>query len=114
MKSTILCKSIIYYQVLKVAPRKLKKLQRDDRFNIKINLEIVSYLSIKVLDLFTSEIEYLVIKVSRKIGIISILCLFLDGTSSKIKSSLEKGVKISHPVFYHADYMRISFSVACL
>ena len=29
-------------------------------------------------------------------------------------SSLEKGVKISHPVFYHADYMKMSPAVACL
>ena len=74
-------------------------------------------LLIKVLDLFNSEVEYLVIQVSRKSGFILILCLFLDGFSSKVKktvSSLEKGVKISHPVFYHADYMRISPAVAFL
>ena len=51
----------------------------------KINLEIVAYLLIKALDLFTSELVYLVIKVSRKRGFILILCPFLDGTSSKIK-----------------------------
>ena len=74
-------------------------------------------LIIKVLDLFNSEVEYLVIQVSRKSGFILILCLFLDGFSSKVKktvSSLENGVKISHPVFYHADYMRISPAVAFL
>ena len=85
MKSTILCKSIIYYQVLKVESRKLKKkLQRDDRFNMK-NKPWNCRISLKVLDLFTSEFEYLVIKVSRKSGFILILSLFLDGTSSKIK-----------------------------
>ena len=35
LTSTILCKSIIQYQTLKVQPRKLKKLQRGDRFNMK-------------------------------------------------------------------------------
>ena len=66
MKSTILCESIIYYQVLKVESRKLKKkLQRDDRFNMK-NKPWNCRISLKVLDLFTSEFEYLVIKVSRK------------------------------------------------
>ena len=49
----------------------------------KINLEIVAYLLIKVLDLFTSEPEYLVIKVSRKSGFDSVF--FLDGTASKLK-----------------------------
>ena len=32
----------------------------------KINLEIVAYLLIKVLELFTSEFEYLGIKVTKK------------------------------------------------
>ena len=35
LTSTILCKSILHHQTLKVQPRKLKKLQRDDRFNMK-------------------------------------------------------------------------------
>ena len=41
----------------------------------KINLEIVAYLLIKVLDLFTSEFEYLVIKVSRKAALFR-FCVF--------------------------------------
>ena len=85
MKSTILCKSIIYYQVLKVESRKLKKkLQRDDRFNMK-NKPWNCRISLKVLDLFTSEFEYLVIKVSRKSGFILILCLFFRWHFFKIK-----------------------------
>ena len=51
----------------------------------KINLEIVAYLLIKVLELFTSEFEYLGIKVSKKSGFILISHLFLDGTSFKIE-----------------------------
>ena len=35
LTSTILCKCIIYYQILMVQSRKLKKLQRDDRFNME-------------------------------------------------------------------------------
>ena len=53
----------------------------------KISPGIVAYLLIKVLDLFTSEFEHLVIKVSRKSGFVLTLCLFLGGTSSKIVSS---------------------------
>ena len=34
--------------------------------NMKINLEIVAYLLIKVLELFTSEFEYLGIKTNNK------------------------------------------------
>ena len=49
----------------------------------KINLEIVAYLLIKVLELFIFESEYLGIKVSKKSGFILILCLFLDDTFSK-------------------------------
>ena len=83
----------------------------------KINLEIVAYLLIKVLDLFTSEFEYLVIKVCRKSGFILILCLFLDGTSSKMKRDgklFRKRCQNFTSVFYHADYMKISRAVACL
>ena len=84
MKSTILCKSIIYYQVLKVESRKLKKNYRKMTASTwKIKLEIAAYLLIKFLYLFTSEFEYLVIKVSRKRFWFCVL--FLDGTSSKIK-----------------------------
>ena len=73
----------------------------------KINLEIVAYLLIKVLDLLTSEFEYLVIKVSRKSGFILILYLFLDGISSKIKRDSKLFTKrASHPAFYHPDYMK--------
>ena len=85
MKSTILCKSIIYYQVLKVESRKLKNCRKLPSSTWKANLEIVSYLSIKVLDFFTSEFEYRVIKVSRKSSFILVLCLFSDDTSWKIK-----------------------------
>ena len=66
----------------------------------KIDLEIVSYLLIKVLDSFTTEFEYLVIKVSKKGGFISILYLFLDDTFFKIEREgklIGKGIKISHP-----------------
>ena len=66
----------------------------------KINLEIVSYLLIKVLDSFTTEFEYLVIKVSKKGGFISILHLFLNDTFFKIEREgklIGKGTKISHP-----------------
>ena len=29
-------------------------------------------------------------------------------------SSLEKGFKISHPAFYHTNYMKVSSALACL
>ena len=66
----MLCKSIIYYQVLKEESRRFKK-----------NLHMKSKpsncrISLKVLDLFTSEFEYLLIKVSRKSGFILILSFF--------------------------------------
>ena len=51
----------------------------------KINLEMVVYLSIKILELFTSKFKYLGIKVSKKSNFYLILCLFLDGTFSKIE-----------------------------
>ena len=35
LTSTILCKGIIHYQTLKLQSRKVKKLQRDDRFKMK-------------------------------------------------------------------------------
>ena len=72
-------------QIKKFESHKLKKLQREDRFTWKINLEVVTYLLIKFLDLFTSELEYLGIKVSKKSGFILILWFFVDDTFSKIK-----------------------------
>ena len=51
----------------------------------KINLEIVAYLLIKILELFTSKLKYHGIKVSRKSDFHLILCLFPDGTFSKIE-----------------------------
>ena len=50
-----------------------------------INLEIVAYLLIKVLGFFSSEFEYLGMKVSKKNDFILILCLFLDGIFFKIE-----------------------------
>ena len=51
----------------------------------KINFESVACLLIKVLELYTSEFEYLGINVSKKSGFILILCLFVDDTFSKIE-----------------------------
>ena len=51
----------------------------------KINLEIVAYLLIKILELFTSEFKYLRIGVSKKDVFTLTLCLFLDGTSFEIQ-----------------------------
>ena len=66
----------------------------------------MAFLLIKVLELFTSEFKYLGIKVSKS-AFILIPCLFLDGTSFKVERDGKlSGVKISHRVFYRADYMR--------
>ena len=87
---------------------------------LQINLEIVAYLLIKDLDLFTSEVNYLVTKVSTKSGFILILCLFFrwhifkDKKRWKAFQGFKLGVKVSHLIFYHADYMMISPAVACL
>ena len=52
----------------------------------KINLKIVAYFLIKILELLTSEFQYLGIKVSKKkTGFILISCLSLDSTSFKIE-----------------------------
>ena len=79
MTSTILCKGIRYSRANQ------KNYREMIASTWKINLEIVAYLLIKVLELFTSEFEYLGIKVSKKSGFILISHLFLDGTSFKIE-----------------------------
>ena len=65
LTSTILCKSVIYYQILKVQSRR-RNFREMIASTWKINLEIVVYLLIEVLELFTSEFKYLGIKVSKK------------------------------------------------
>ena len=63
----ILCKSIIHYRILKVQSRKLKKNYNEMIASTwKINLEIVAYLIIKILESFTSKFKYLGIKVNKK------------------------------------------------
>ena len=79
--STILCKSIIYYQILTVQSRKLKKLQRDDRFNMK-NKSWNCCISLNE----GSRVIHFRIRISwskseQKSGFILISCLFLNGTS---------------------------------
>ena len=81
----ILWKSIIHYQTLKIQSRKIKNCREMIASTSKINLEIVAYLLIKVLELFTSKFKYLGIKVSKKSDFYLILCLFMDGTFSKIE-----------------------------
>ena len=103
---------------LTVQSHKLKKNYREMIASTwKINLEIIAYLLINLLELFTSKFEYLGIKVRK------IKRLYFDFMSfwiallqkqKKMESSLEKGLKISHPVFYYAGYLRISPTVACL
>ena len=51
----------------------------------EINLEIVAHFLITILELFTSKLKYLGIKVSKKNNLCLILFLFLDGTFSKIE-----------------------------
>ena len=79
----IFWKSIIYYQTLKIQSRKLKKLHRDVHFNMKKKkLEVVTYL---FLELLTTKLKYLGIKVSKKSNFYLILCFFLDDIFCKIE-----------------------------
>ena len=74
--STILCKSITHYQILKVQWRQLKNYWEMIASTWKINFEIVAYLVIKVLELFTSKSEYLGIKVSKNLALFSFCVIF--------------------------------------
>ena len=85
LTSANLCKSIIHYQTLKVQLRKLRKLQRDDRFSMR-NKSWNCYTFLNN----NSRVIHFQIEISwnkskQKSDFYLILCLFLDGTFSKIE-----------------------------
>ena len=80
LASTILSKSIIHYQTLQIQSHKSKKNYGEMIASTwKINLEIVAYLLIEILELFIWN------KSKQKSNFYLILCLFLHDTFPKIE-----------------------------
>ena len=75
--STILCKSIIDNKTIKVQSWKFKKKSCREMIASawKINVELVAYLLIKLLELFTSEFEFLGKKWAKKAALVW-FCVF--------------------------------------